>query len=280
MEIRSGMTWPAPTRLTSLSPGVSRQSSRLEHGAVWARTRTTHSRTSAGPTSRRCARWPRSTRASTTGAAIFLVIILPLYLLLLPLPPLLCTLRPLPAFPPLPPVGLAQVPTLSIPEICGSLANEIAQLRHEIDERPVLEGGDGLLRRKAPQPAQPEREGRSPRCCSRVVHRGIALSFLVPQHHHHRGTARALSPPSARRARQGRSLTPPPREGLIPGAKGHGRHRQVQVPRVVRSRSRGGRADKAQDLDETPITMDYQFEFARIKEERRRLKGTRAHSQG
>ena len=98
-----------------------------------------------------------------------------------------------------------------------------------------------------------------------------------PQHHHHHGAARALSPPSARRARQGRSLTPPPREGLIPGAqhlppKGHGRHRLVQVPRVVRSRSRrGGRADKAQDLDETPITMDYQSEFARIKE-RRRLK--------
>ena len=58
------------------------------------------------------------------------------------------------AFPPLPPVDLAQAPNLPVPEICGSLANEIAQLRHEIDERPVLEGGDGLLRRKAPEPAQ------------------------------------------------------------------------------------------------------------------------------
>ena len=49
--------------------------------------------------------------------------------------------------------------------------------------------------------------------------------------------------------------------------------KNVQVPRVARSRSRrGGRADKAQDLDETPITMDYQSEFARIKEERWRLK--------
>ena len=55
--------------------------------------------------------------------------------------------------------------------------------------------------------------------------------------------------------------------------KGHGRHRQVEVSRVVRSRSRGGEcAEKAQDLDEAPITMDYQSEFARIKEERRRLK--------
>ena len=96
-----------------------------------------------------------------------------------------------------------------------------------------------------------------------------------PQRHDYHGAARALSPPSARRARQGRSLTPPPREGLIPGAqrlppKGH---RQVEVSRVVRSRSRRGeRAEKAQDLDEAPITMDYQSEFARIKEERRRLK--------
>ena len=76
----------------------------------------------------------------------------------------------LPAFPPLLPVGLAQAPTLPIPEICGSLANEIAQLRHEIDERPVLEGGDGLLRRKAPEPAQPEREG-SRHARGREVHR-------------------------------------------------------------------------------------------------------------
>ena len=34
-----GMTWPAPTGLTSLSSGVSRRSSRLERGAVWARGR-------------------------------------------------------------------------------------------------------------------------------------------------------------------------------------------------------------------------------------------------
>ena len=54
--------------------------------------------------SRKCARWPRSTRASTTGAAIFLMIILPLHLL----PPTpLHTPTALPAFPPLPPVGLA-----------------------------------------------------------------------------------------------------------------------------------------------------------------------------
>ena len=235
----------------------------------------------------------------------------------------------LPAFPPLPPVGLAQAPSLPIPEFCGSLATEIAQLRHEIDERPVLEGRDGLLRRKAPEPAQPEREGsrhararevhrasstpprrrvRDARGCSsgedagtqkaqesKVMqprgsprHRSLfSCSSSRPRHsghhsgpqrHDYHGAARALSPPSARRARQGRSLTPPPREGLIPGAqrlppKGHGRHRQVQVSRVVRSRSRRGeRAEKAQDLDEAPITMDYQSEFARIKEERRRLK--------
>ena len=169
MEIRGGMTWPAPTRLTSLSPGVSRQSSRLEHGAVWARTRTARSRMSTGPASRRCARWPRSTRASTTGAVIFLMIILPLYLLLAPPTPL-HTPTALPALPPLPPVGLAQAPILPVPEICGSLANEIAQLRHEIDERPVLEGGDGLFRRKAPEPAQPEREG-SRHARAREVHR-------------------------------------------------------------------------------------------------------------
>ena len=54
-----------------------------------------------------------------------------------------------PAFPPLPPVGLAQAPILPIPKICGSLANEIVQLRREIDERLVLTDLDGLLRRVA-----------------------------------------------------------------------------------------------------------------------------------
>ena len=81
----------------------------------------------------------------------------------------------LPAFPSLPPVGLAQAPTLPIPEICGSLANEIAQLRHEIDDRPVLEGWDGLLRRTALEPAQPEREG-SRHARAREVHRASSTA--------------------------------------------------------------------------------------------------------
>ena len=223
----------------------------------------------------------------------------------------------LPAFLPLPPVGLAQAPTLPIPEICGSLANEIAQLRHEIDERPVLEGRDGLLRRKAPEPAQPEREGsrhararevhRDARGCSSEKTRGVQKGqesevmhsrgsprhrslfscsssrprhpghHSGPQHHDHRGAARALSPPFSTPCTPG-----PPSYSSSQGGP-HSRRSAASTQGTWSASSgssstscsrsrRGGRADKAQDLDETPVTMDYQSEFARIKEERRRLK--------
>ena len=237
----------------------------------------------------------------------------------------------LPAFPPLPPVGLAQAPTLPIPKICGSLANDIAQLRHEIDERLVLEGGDGLLRREAQEPAQPEREGsrhartrevhqasstpswrrvRDARGCSsgedagaqkaqesEVMqsrgsprHRSLfSCSSSRPRHpghhsgpqhhHHHRGAARALSPPSARRARQGRRSLNSSSQG------GPHSRRSAASTQGTRSASSGssstsctfpftsrGTCGQGAGPGWTPITMDYQSEFARIRDERRRLK--------